>query len=122
MATQEEHDKGLENWKNSQTHIPTYGYGSHDPWAPQGQQYWAAGWPVTASSSISINTGGNISPEKDGININLNFFLRLLGATKEVIDDDQKTLEFMMDIKKRLDEANGVTATEVKPNEHEDED
>jgi hypothetical protein len=64
----------------------------------------------------------SFSPEKDGVNINLNFFLRLLGASKEVIDDDQKTLEFMMDIKKRLDEANGVTTTEVNPNEYEDED
>lgn len=40
----------------------------------------------------------------DSINLNLNLFLRLLGATNEIIFDDKKTLEFMISIKNRLDE------------------
>ena len=42
--------------------------------------------------------------DKDSINLNLNLFLRLLGATNEIIFDDKKTLEFMINIKNRLDE------------------
>jgi hypothetical protein len=42
--------------------------------------------------------------EKDSINLNLNLFLRLLGATNEIIFDDKKTLEFMISIKNRIDE------------------
>jgi hypothetical protein len=42
--------------------------------------------------------------DKDSINLNLNLFLRLLGATNEIIFDDKKTLEFMISIKNRIDE------------------
>lgn len=42
--------------------------------------------------------------EGKSININLNLFLKLLGATNEIIEDDYKTLQFMLHIKFLLDE------------------
>jgi len=38
------------------------------------------------------------------ININLNLFLRILGASNEIIEDDYKTLQFMFYIKLALEE------------------
>ena len=38
------------------------------------------------------------------INVNLNFFLRMLGASAEIIDDDYKTLQFMFYVKSAMDE------------------
>ena len=40
------------------------------------------------------------------MNVNLNLFLKMLGATNEIICDDQKTLEFMFDIKNKIDALN----------------
>ncbi len=37
------------------------------------------------------------------MNVNLNLFLKMLGATNEVIEDDQKTLEFMFEVKNKID-------------------
>jgi hypothetical protein len=46
--------------------------------------------------------------ENKVININLNLFLRILGATNEIINDDFKTLQFMIYIKVSLDEAKSI--------------
>lgn len=42
------------------------------------------------------------------MNVNLNLFLKMLGASNEIIGDDQKTLGFMFDIKTKLDGLNKV--------------
>ncbi len=49
------------------------------------------------------NTSPKETKEPEEMNVNLNLFLRMLGATNEIIDDDQKTLEFMFEVKKKLD-------------------
>jgi hypothetical protein len=52
------------------------------------------------------NTSSKETKEPEEVNVNLNLFLKMLGATNEIICDDQKTLEFMFDIKNKLDGLN----------------
>lgn len=53
----------------------------------------------------SFNILSQIQNSEDKpININLNLFLKLLGATNEIIEDDYKTLQFMLHVKFSLDE------------------
>jgi hypothetical protein len=63
----------------------------------------------------------HVDTEKDGVNINLNLFLRLLGATNDIICDDQKTLEFMFEIKRKLEEASGEIKLTVDSKDAENE-
>jgi len=42
------------------------------------------------------------------INVNLNLFLRMLGASNEIIEDDYKTLQFMFYVKSTMDEARAL--------------
>jgi hypothetical protein len=42
------------------------------------------------------------------INVNLNLFLRMLGASNEIIEDDYKTLQFMFYVKFTMDEARAM--------------
>ena len=51
------------------------------------------------------------------VNVNLNFFLKILGAKSEVISDDSKTLEFMFDIKRKLQECGHLEKDEQTKDE-----
>jgi hypothetical protein len=55
--------------------------------------------------------------EEPMVNINLNFFLKILGAKSEVISDDSKTLEFMFDIKRKLQECGHLEKDEQTKDE-----
>lgn len=50
-----------------------------------------------------------VANENDKVlNVNLNLFLRILGASNEIIDDDYKTFQFMLYVKHSLDEARTI--------------
>jgi len=55
--------------------------------------------------------------EEPMVNVNLNFFLKILGAKSEVISDDSKTLEFMFDIKRKLQECGHLEKDEQTKDE-----
>lgn len=61
---------------------------------------WQVNLPPTPGLTIQYLK----NKEGEEMNVNLNLFLKILGATNEIIDDDQKTLEFMFEVKRKLEE------------------
>lgn len=63
----------------------------------------------TRNDVINFKILPDAANENDKIlNVNLNLFLRMLGASNEIIEDDYKTMQFMLYVKHTMDEAKAL--------------